>query len=80
MNEDLSSGLLCHHHSLLSSFSQPKGSNDEINVFIPITLETLLNPPMVSATEGRSTIAIEVDADLDVPATTEFKMKAKMGG
>lgn len=64
---------------IVSHVHQPKSSKDDVNVFIPITLDNLLHPPIVSATEGRCTYAIEVDAALDV-TSCEFKMQAKLGG
>ena len=43
-----------------------------------MTIETLTKPPIAMSADGRSVIAIEVDADLDVPRA-EFKMKARVG-
>ena len=43
-----------------------------------MTMETLTKPPIAMLVDGRSVIAIEADADFDVPQA-EFKMKARVG-
>ena len=51
---------------------------DDLNVFAPMTLDKLVNPPVAMAAEGRVVMAMEADADLQVPSS-EFKMKASVG-
>ena len=65
-----------HYHSpSLQSFSL---DYDDLNVFAPMTLDKLVNPPVAMAAEGRVVMAMEADADLQVPSS-EFKMKAGVG-
>ncbi|XP_019850802.1 PREDICTED: uncharacterized protein LOC100638384 [Amphimedon queenslandica] len=51
---------------------------NNLNVFAPMTMDKLINPPVAMAAEGRVVVALEADADLKVP-NSEFKMKASVG-
>ena len=64
-----------YHSPSLQSFSL---DYDDLNVFAPMTLDKLVNPPVAMAAEGRVVMAMEADADLQVPSS-EFKMKASVG-
>lgn len=53
-------------------------STNNLNVFVPMTLDKLEFPPVSMAAEGCVVMALEADVSLDVP-NAEFKMKAGVG-
>ena len=72
---------MIHTPSSLSPLSLPQSFSvdyNNLNVFAPMTMDKLVNPPVSMAAEGRVVVALEADANLKVP-NSEFKMKASVG-